>query len=259
MERKCGIYCIENTITHKKYIGLSSYINKRWREHLWMLENNQHDNSYLQRAWNKYGADAFTFTILEECDVTCLPEREMHYIAKYRSDERLYGYNLSSGGDGPLGRAVIDYRTGIVYPSLAQASRALHKSLNTLGTWCSKRRYCMYYDEWMNLSNVEQQHIQSINWKALEHQQRSESHKVHNLSLETRRKNSEANSGKNNRRSMLIYCHELDEYFWGLRAVTKKYGISNGNLSACLNGRHHSAGKHPVTGEPLTWMKIMKE
>ena len=50
-----GIYCIENGINHKKYIGQSKNILYRWKKHISALNSNTHDNSYLQSSWNKYG------------------------------------------------------------------------------------------------------------------------------------------------------------------------------------------------------------
>lgn len=35
-----------------------------------------------------------------------------------------------------------------------------------------------------------------------------------------------------------------------------KYGINAGSISSCLRGKLQSAGKHPVTGEKLTWVKV---
>ena len=67
-ERKSGIYCIENIITNKKYIGQSIDVNERWRKHISELNHNYHHNDYLQKAWNKYGEDSFKFYVLEYCD-----------------------------------------------------------------------------------------------------------------------------------------------------------------------------------------------
>ena len=43
-----GIYCIENLVNHKKYIGMSRDIKRRWIEHRTELNHNQHDNQYQQ-------------------------------------------------------------------------------------------------------------------------------------------------------------------------------------------------------------------
>ena len=97
-DKVCGIYCIENINTHKKYIGQSQNIHKRWLDHKWALNNNVHDNSYLQKAWNKYGEENFSFIVIEECMAEDLNDREIYYIDFFKSFDRGYGYNLRGGG-----------------------------------------------------------------------------------------------------------------------------------------------------------------
>ena len=62
-----GIYCIENKINNKKYIGQSIDIDRRWQEHKNELNRNAHANQYLQNAWNKYDAFNFDFYIIKAC------------------------------------------------------------------------------------------------------------------------------------------------------------------------------------------------
>lgn len=97
-EKRCGIYCIENIITNKKYIGQSVNIKDRWYKHKNALCKNIHDNDYLQKAWNKYGEDNFKFYILEECNQSELDNREIYYINSYNTLNYNYGYNLKEGG-----------------------------------------------------------------------------------------------------------------------------------------------------------------
>lgn len=65
MGRIAGVYEIKSAINGHIYIGSSYDIKKRWNEHKLTLSKGTHHSIYLQRAWNKYGAENFTFTILE--------------------------------------------------------------------------------------------------------------------------------------------------------------------------------------------------
>lgn len=96
-----GIYCIENKINNKKYIGQSININRRWQEHKNELDKNIHVNQYLQNAWNKYGALNFDFYIIKACKPFYLDRFEKLYIKKY--DTYNNGYNLDTGGHIVLG------------------------------------------------------------------------------------------------------------------------------------------------------------
>jgi group I intron endonuclease len=63
-----GVYKIFNTRNNKCYIGSSVNIENRWKFHKSHLLKNTHHCKYLQNAYNKYGNDCFTYSILETCD-----------------------------------------------------------------------------------------------------------------------------------------------------------------------------------------------
>lgn len=71
-----GIYCIENKINHKSYIGSSKNLYQRLLKHFALLRHNRHENAHLQNAWNKYGESSFEWSIIETCDTSILTERE---------------------------------------------------------------------------------------------------------------------------------------------------------------------------------------
>lgn len=96
-----GVYCIRNKMNGKVYIGEAINIYLRWIEHRCRLRNNYCENSYLQRAWSKYGEDSFLFEVLERCEIEDLIKRESHWCTVFNSYNRSKGYNLRvSTSDG---------------------------------------------------------------------------------------------------------------------------------------------------------------
>lgn len=91
-----GIYIITNIINKKQYIGSSTDIRIRWRNHLKGLKHNEHKNIAMQSDYNKYGKDAFIFEILDDdCDNLNrkqLRQLEDEYIDFYKTIEK--GYNI---------------------------------------------------------------------------------------------------------------------------------------------------------------------
>lgn len=93
-EKICGIYCIENIVNNKKYIGSSIDIRSRWKHHINALNRNTHHSILLNRAWNKYKEDSFKFYILEECLKNELIIKEQYYIDLFNSANKEFGYNI---------------------------------------------------------------------------------------------------------------------------------------------------------------------
>ena len=90
-----GIYSITHKVNGKRYIG-STYSNlyDRWCAHRSTLHRKCHSSILLQRAWEKYGSDAFEFEIIEICREN-LHVRELHYINSFKSSDPIFGYNIS--------------------------------------------------------------------------------------------------------------------------------------------------------------------
>lgn len=60
-----GIYEIRNVKNGRVYIGSTIDFDQRWAQHRQDLSKGIHHSVKLQRAWKKYGAEAFKFAILE--------------------------------------------------------------------------------------------------------------------------------------------------------------------------------------------------
>lgn len=260
-EKSIGIYCIENTVNCKKYIGLSRNIEHRWNEHRSKLRRGKHVNIYLQRAWDNYGEDAFRFYIVELCESSMLSEREEYYIAKYHTLSHESGYNLTNGGEdaATTNKMVICYKANMTYSSVHSAAEDNGVADITMITWCKKHHNFMYLDEWDALSDLEQDYWLNFDWDKEDHKKLSAAHSRENLMTETLQKLSVATSGQRNPRAFQIYCPELNEEFWGAKEAHDKYGVCASSISQCIRGKLGHAGKHPITGKPLHWEKVLKE
>jgi group I intron endonuclease len=98
----CGIYLIENTVTHTVYVGkTATSFEGRWNKHRKTLWGHTHFNRHLQNAWLKYGAKAFEFVVLEDVqDEQQLAEIENWYLAYFRSiGVQMYNHKIA----GPAG------------------------------------------------------------------------------------------------------------------------------------------------------------
>lgn len=70
-----GVYAIKNLVSGRAYIGRAVNMSRRWGHHLYNLKNGTHRNPFLQRAWDRYGPDAFQFAIWE--NLSGVPEEDL--------------------------------------------------------------------------------------------------------------------------------------------------------------------------------------
>lgn len=96
------IYKILNSKTNDFYIGSSLEYNDRKVTHFRLLKQNKHHCIHLQNAFNKYGIDCFSISIVEEfkfTDKQYLLEREQFYLDTLKPH-----YNICKIAGSPLGR-----------------------------------------------------------------------------------------------------------------------------------------------------------
>lgn len=94
-----GIYCIENTLNNKKYIGLTTNFIKRFKFHYNRLIQNTHKNKHLQASVNKNNILNFEFKVIEYCSEDFLITKEIYYIKKFKTYLSQFGYNKTYGGE----------------------------------------------------------------------------------------------------------------------------------------------------------------
>jgi group I intron endonuclease len=84
------IYKTTNLINDKIYVGQDTHDNPKYLG----------SGKLIQRSIKKYGKENFVKEILEYCDTKeQLCEREIYWIAKFKSTDRNIGYNITPGGE----------------------------------------------------------------------------------------------------------------------------------------------------------------
>jgi group I intron endonuclease len=97
------VYAHINKTTGKVYIGITKKdILRRWRAHVKeSSENNPKNSCYFHRAIQKYGKEDWHHIVLEVAECLSIEDAEaceIKWIEIYQSNNRLYGYNSTSGG-----------------------------------------------------------------------------------------------------------------------------------------------------------------
>ena len=93
-EKQSGVYLIRNTVNGKVYVGSSVNIRARWRQHRSDLKHQKAASCHFQAAWNKYGEQAFEFSILELCCTESVDVVEQKFIDSYEAANWRHGYNI---------------------------------------------------------------------------------------------------------------------------------------------------------------------
>ena len=88
--KQSGIYEITCTANGKAYYGSTTHWRNRRQAHRAALRRGDHPNEHLQRAWNKYGADAFRFDFL----LAVFPEY-LFFVEQMHIDSNADGFNIA--------------------------------------------------------------------------------------------------------------------------------------------------------------------
>lgn len=116
------------TPSNKSYIG----ITRQNPERRWQSGNGYSTQQYFYRAIQKYGWDNISHSVLEEeltHDEACVKEK--YYIQKFHTNDRKYGYNITSGGDS--GRDMVNPVIQYYFGEIVNRFESLRKASNLLG------------------------------------------------------------------------------------------------------------------------------
>ena len=173
----------------------------------------------MQKSFNKYGIDCFVFEIVCECTQEELDDLERYYIEYYDTTNQDKGYNYETGGT--INKKASD--------KLINKLKKIRKSKEKSGM------YGKHHSE---------------ETKALMRAQAL----GRTMSQETKDKLSESHKGKN---AKPLYCIEADMVFPSSLEAAEFAGLkSRSSIFENIAGRKSYAGHHPITGEPLHWIRL---
>jgi group I intron endonuclease len=104
---RCGVYVICCEPTGSRYVGASTHIVKRIREHFYRLEKDVHRNHRLRSAYNEYGKDSFSSKVLLYCDPTDLELFGKQIIEKLRPEFNIVNTEHTKGATHRNFRALL--------------------------------------------------------------------------------------------------------------------------------------------------------
>ena len=66
MKTYMGVFQVKNNVNGKIFIDSCSNLKNRWFTLKMHLDTGRHPNSELQKDWNSFGPEAFTYEVLEQ-------------------------------------------------------------------------------------------------------------------------------------------------------------------------------------------------
>lgn len=239
-----GIYKITNIVNGNFYIGQSVDIESRWKSHLYELKKNIHGNEHIQRAWNKYGSNNFTFEIIEECENDVLNNRELYWMNELKPQ-----YNIAGGGDS-------------IYTMLESTKKKISESQSGYNNyWYGKKLSIEHKKKLSEIKKGKPNGLLGRKRPEWVRKKLSESQKGRIVSQETREKLRKANTGRKHsdefkkkvseshkgEKSHLygkpspkrkkVICLDDGKIFDCIMDAAKYYGAFRNNVSSVCNGK----------------------
>lgn len=224
-------YCVykHTSPSGKVYIGITN----QKPEHRWRNGTKYTHNEHFTAAIEMYGWDNFAHEIIaNKLTRSEAVEMEIALIAKYKSNQREYGYNITPGGD--------HYRhTKESRQKIGQAGRGRRHTEETRRKMSESRKgeKSHFYGKapWCKGKHLSEETKQKL----------SEAHKGKTLSPAHRQKLSEAHKGKPATNQKAVRCKETGVIYPSAKSAADAIGRSFSSVCAvCRGERKTTAGLH---------------
>ncbi len=237
-----GIYKITNLQTNQAYYGSSNNVEKRLNSHKSKLKRGIHDNRFLQRSYDKYGLDNFSFIIVEITTKENLLITEQKYIDTY-FDKGKKCFNLNPLAESSAGRMY------------SEETKKDFKEKSPRGTshWNYGKNLSKQTREKISKANTGKTHsVETL--KKMSEAKMGKSWGNHSENTKQKmsdQKNGSLNpmyglSGSKHPKSIKIIQLDLNDneimIFSSLKEAEEKTGISFKAISLCINGKTKTSG-----------------
>lgn len=126
-----GVYRIRNLVNGHCYIGSAVNVRARWAAHRHALTKHRKAPPKLQRAWDKYGAGAFSFEVVLECQKDALLVNEQAVI-----DAETPRYNTRNRAHSNI---------GVRWSADTNARKGRPKMYLVAGVYATLQEHCAHY------------------------------------------------------------------------------------------------------------------
>lgn len=222
----------KNKVNNKVYIGQTKLETKdRWKE-----GKGYKKCSYFYKAIQKYGWDGFEHIILKN-NLTLEEANywESYYISKCKSNNKNFGYNLTSGGEG--------YQVNEEARENMRLAQKKYFNTHTISEETRRKMSVSQKKRWEEPAFREKMsNIRKEIWKREEYKNYQ----------------SESRKGELNPSARKVRCIEEPNKIFGTVTEASQW-CNNGSsslrskISLQARGERKSCGKHPITGVPLHW------
>lgn len=244
------MYCVykHTSPNGKSYIGMTKQTpEKRWQNGL-----GYRNQTRFYRAILKYGWENFTHEILaNELSLSEAENLEKQLIAKHKSSDKRFGYNVESGGNCKKGiskESLEKMKRSMASPSYKEKILAANaRRWETPGArehmreLFSGERNPMYGRK---MSEEHKRKLLEASKNAVRKPKYGEDNNMYGKhhSEETKRKISESRLGSKNWRAKTVLCVETGDVYGSVKDAFRETGIHFSSIAKCCCGVNLTAG-----------------